>query len=327
MLIVKLFNRDERPGNYSIEGVFQNIKSALKEKVIFEEYTLKSRSLRLLSVIGIKKHAKAINHITGDVHFLALGLPSQSTILTVHDIGHYENTLKGIKKIVYKWLWLQWPLAKVKYVTCISEFTKKKLVELVGVAPEKITVIHNPAPIGYKYSPKELNTSHPVILQVGSGHNKNRESLIRAVEGMTCKIIFIGKLSHDHQHLLKELDIAFENVEGVLPEDMHTYYEKADIVYFASTYEGFGLPIIEAQLVGRPVVTSNIASMPEIAGKGALFVNPSSVDEIRTAIRLIIEDYSISNRLVQLGLANCKRFELEKIAEQYFQLYTIVSKN
>ena len=95
----------------------------------------------------------------------------------------------------------------------------------------------------------------------------------------------------------------------------------ADILAFVSTYEGFGLPIIEAQAIGRVVITSNLASMPEVAGKGALFVNPFSVEEIREGIVSLIENEHDRATLIKRGLENVKRFDKEKIANQYQEIY------
>jgi glycosyltransferase involved in cell wall biosynthesis len=90
---------------------------------------------------------------------------------------------------------------------------------------------------------------------------------------------------------------------------------------FASTYEGFGLPIIEANAVGRPVVTSHLWSMPEVAGKSALLVDPYDVASIRDGVLSIIEDAHLRSVLIKNGLENIKRFRLSLIAEQYSALY------
>ena len=327
MLHVRLLIRDKRPGNYSIEGVFNQIVTALKGKVQFNEDVVRTSAGRWAALLKIKSGKYDINHITGDVHFLALSLPSDSTIITVHDIGHYEVTLKGIKRKLYKLFWLKWPLSKAKYITCISEFTKNRLIEVVGIHSSRIRVIYNPVPREFKFNPKVLSQVKPKILQIGTGKTKNRIGLIKAAKGFNCTLIFIGELHSEHKQLLNDFKIEYLNPSHISQEDIYNYYKESDIVFFASFYEGFGLPIIEAHSVGRPVITSRCASMPEIAGDAAIFVDPHSPDEIRGAIERITSDVTLYEKLVNAGLNNIKRFDSAVIAEQYYQLYQTVKAN
>ena len=98
-------------------------------------------------------------------------------------------------------------------------------------------------------------------------------------------------------------------------------YHQCNMLSFISTHEGFGMPIIEAQATGRPVVTSNLSSMPEVAGKGALLVNPYDINDIKLKILSIMKNDSLRDNLIELGFENVKRFKKEVIAEQYLNLY------
>src|SRR5687768_5348305 len=327
MLHVRLLIRDKRPGNYSIEGVFNQIITVLQGKVQFHEDVVSTSTGRFAALLKVRNSTNDINHITGDVHFLALSLPSDSTTITVHDVGHYEITLKGIRKKLYKLFWLKWPLSKAKYITCISEFTKNRLIEVVGIQPSRIRVIYNPAPRDFIFHPKILNQTKPKILQIGTGKTKNRIGLIKAAKGLNCTLIFIGELHSEHKQLLNDLKIEYLNPSHISQQDIYNYYKESDIVFFASFSEGFGLPIIEAYSVGRPVITSRCASMPEIAGDAAIFVDPHSPYEIRDAIERITSDVSLYEKMVNAGLNNIKRFDPSVIAEQYYQLYRTVKAN
>jgi glycosyltransferase involved in cell wall biosynthesis len=121
-----------------------------------------------------------------------------------------------------------------------------------------------------------------------------------------------------------------EAAERGIDIDVHTdvdlgtltrLYSDCDLVFFASTYEGFGLPILEAQAVGRAVITSNICSMPEVAGAGARLVDPFDAQQIRAAISEIREDTEYRDGLIEAGFQNIKRFSPAKAAEGYLRVY------
>jgi glycosyltransferase involved in cell wall biosynthesis len=102
---------------------------------------------------------------------------------------------------------------------------------------------------------------------------------------------------------------------------MYESYCAADLVSFVSTYEGFGLPILEANAVGRPVVTSNVSSMPEVAGDAACLVDPFDVASIRSGILRTIEDREYRERLICNGFDNVQRYVPEKVTYKYIELY------
>ncbi len=122
---------------------------------------------------------------------------------------------------------------------------------------------------------------------------------------------------------MDEYKIEYEGFVNLSEEQLFEKYKDCDLLFFASTYEGFGMPIMEANIVGRPVITSNLYSMPEVAGNAALLVDPFN-DDIRNGILKIINEDSLRDDLITKGFKNADRFTLENIAEDYLQLYKLV---
>jgi glycosyltransferase involved in cell wall biosynthesis len=115
--------------------------------------------------------------------------------------------------------------------------------------------------------------------------------------------------------------LEYSNVVNISDKELIKEYKNCDLVIFASTYEGFGLPIVEAQATGRAVITSNVCSMPEVAGNAACLVDPLDPMKIRAGILKVIHNSKYRNDIVKKGLKNVSRFRAKKIAYQYASLY------
>lgn len=321
---VVYFFRKPFAGYFSIEELFGFIKSALPESIESTSYYLKRHSKglkqRLLSCIEVMDKQGDINHITGDVHFISFFMRKSRTVLTIHDLEVLKR-LKGIQRFIIKLFWFTIPAKRVKFITVISEFTKQELLKVINIDPEKVVVIHNSISPDIKFAPKSFNSEKPNILHVGTAHNKNLERLIEAIDGLNVKLTVLGQLKDHHLELLQKHGIEYQNYFSLPYSHVIKQYQEADIVSFVSLYEGFGLPIIEANAIGRPVITSNCTSMPEVAGDAAVIVNPYDVQEIRNAIVKLIEDETLRTRLIENGRKNTERFQPSFIAGRYAGLY------
>lgn len=319
------FNRKPRVNaNYSIEGFYKNIRSELNSRLDIKsiECSYESNGLfkRIYNIIYASFKQKDVNHITGDVNYLNLFFRKHKTILTVLDCGLLDR-LSGIKLYIAKLLWYSIPIAKSKYIVAISNSTKCEILKYVKCNPDKIKVIYvSISPIFHKVE-KTFNKTKPILLLIGTTENKNLKRHIRAINGLECKLNIIGVLSNEIIKELHDNNIDYENFVNLTDEQVFKQYIKCDILLFASTYEGFGMPIIEANSVGRPVITSNLLSMPEVAGDAACIVDPYDVEAIRKGILKIINDDDYRNELIREGYENIKRFELKNVAEQYLNLY------
>ena len=158
------------------------------------------------------------------------------------------------------------------------------------------------------------------ILQVGTKWNKNLERIIEAISGQHYRLNIVGKLSARQKDILRQFDISYQNHVDLPYTELLKLYASCDIVTFISLYEGFGMPILEAQSVGVPVLVSNRCAMPEITGEGGLIVDPTSIEEIRETIKKL-ENEQLRRDLIEKGKSNVSRFSIEKIYRQYESLY------
>ena len=275
---------------------------------------------RIRSIAWAKRHQGKVNHITGDVHFLAIGMDRSKTILTVLDLEMLKR-LKGWKRFIVKLFWFEIPFRYCKVVTVISDATKQEILRHIRTRPPRIEVV--PCVVDKQFQPmaREFNRNCPRILQIGSGHNKNIERLAAALEGMNVHLHIIGRLSASLEQCLQSHKIQYSNAVGLTNLEILLAYQDSDILSFVSTEEGFGMPILEAQWVERPVVTSNCSSMPEVAGDGAVFVDPYDITSIRQGFQRLITDDLFRNALVAKGRQNRVRFSIESVAAQYIALY------
>jgi len=322
---VVFFHRKPRNvGNYSVEFIFEDVRKRLINKidahVVVSTYESAGLFKRLYNCYEAWRNQGQVNHVTGDVNYLGCLLKSGITIHTILDCVHL-NSSAGIKYKILKFFWLTIPERRSKVITAISESTKQEILRHHKCDPEKIVVIPVAISPRFKKAEKPFNKECPRILQVGTAHNKNIPKLIEAIQGLPCVLNIIGKQNDEYEALLKKYNIQYVYEWGLTDEQIIERYEQADILSLVSTYEGFGMPILEAQAVGRAVITSKLYSMPEVAGDAAVMVDPSVASDIRKGLEKIIYDDPFRRGLIERGFENIKRFDPEVIAEQYLNLY------
>lgn len=225
---------------------------------------------------------------------------------------------------------------RADFFLAISEFTKSEMTKILKIPPEKVHVVpcacsermarvEDPdqlARLREKYSLPEQ-----FILFVGNTNpRKNLERTIQAFD------LFKERTSLPHQLVIAggqgwkfDRDKALRDIRhrdavrftGFVPdEDMPALYSAASLFLFPTLYEGFGIPVLEAQACGVPVVTGNCSSLPEVAGEGAVLADPYDVESICTGMRKILEDPTLAGKLVEKGYFNVKRFSWEESARR-----------
>lgn len=329
---VVYFQRRPRPNfSFSLEYIFEDVRNKLKDKIIAEIKISKFFNDGYLTkfyniVEAACRQGNSVNHITGEMHFLDLLMKKKTVLLTVLDCGMMQRKT-GIAKYIVKYLYLTWPIKRSNYVTAISEITKQEIIVYTKCDPNKIIIVPVAVDAIYQPAPKEFNSLQPSILHIGTGPNKNLIRLIEALQGLNCKLEIVGKLNQEQIDALIKNNISYHVESGISQERMLEKYKACDILSFISTFEGFGMPIVEANCVERVVITSNMSSMPEVAGNAACLVDPYSVNDIRQGVIKLIDNKNYRRELINNGRINKLRFDSEKIAELYLSLYKKIAIN
>ncbi len=322
---MKILYLYRNPGmGYSIGKVFAPIEKAMKNYAEVDScfmpafgYSLKSlfQNIMMAKKIVSSKPYDVI-HITGQEHYLIPFLPKDRLVVTIHDLGFAKHS-HGITGMAKHLLFVD-TLKKVLNLTCISEKTRAEVAKLCGINERKIKVIYNGVNPLFNYNPKQLDSNKPIILQIGLMKNKNIERSLVAMKGVKCQLRVIAPIKDIDKNIFEKSGIDVSFASDLTDSEILGEYEKCDIVNLPSLYEGFGMPIIEGQAVGRVVVTSNISPMREVAGEGAVLVDPEDSNSIHKGY---IEAIKNSQKYISQGLENVKRFDISKIVKQYYDLY------
>lgn len=261
--------------------------------------------------------------------------PALKTVITVHDLGaEYLPQTHQLKQRLYLKLMTNYQLKTATHIIAVSEATKKDLIQKAGIPQEKISVIYE----GYNkelFRPKKpVSAAYPYFLFVGTIQpRKNLDRLIKAyakflqhpsVTTHPPQLVLVGAkgwLSDTIYKLPSQLGLEDKiKFLGYVPDkDLPKLYQEALALVFPSLFEGFGLPILEAMASGCPVLTSNLSSLPEAAGKAGLLVNPYSEEEVSQGL-IQIMDGKTREKLIQAGLQQVKKFSWQKAARETLKI-------
>lgn len=314
--------RKPMPGFHSIEKLFATVRRELPGE--FEVRVAQSPRdngglfKRFANLRAASRVQADVSHVVGDSHYLALGTQASRTVLTVHDCVALQRT-SGLRRWILKRLYFTGPIRRAAVVTAISPKTVSELSELAGADPGRVRVVPCcvSVPVAATGSPAVAFTA----LQVGTLPHKNLEAVVSALAATGIPLHIVGELSAQQRAQLDKSGVAWSSSAGLDDAGMAAAYRRAGVLVFVSTYEGFGLPILEAQAIGLPVVTSALAPMDWVAGDGALLVDPADAAAIRSAVLRIAEDHGLRDRLREAGLNNVRRFGAREVALQYAQIY------
>lgn len=269
------------------------------------------------------------------------------TILDLTPLVFPEHFPSGIKGKV-KWQMQRFMVKQADAIITCSMASKKDIIRFTGIPARRIHVTYlAPGEEFKKITNDELritelrskyNLPEKFALYVGDvTWNKNLPRLIRAVQQAGVPLVMIGKalteVNFDRSNAWnKDKAEVFAMLEkdttsilrlGFIESmtDLVKIYNMATVLVFPSLYEGFGLPVIEAMSCGTPVITTKAASLPEVAGNAAYFVDGEDVGSIAKGIKVVFENSSLQRKLSEKGLQQAKKFTWKKTAEETVDVY------
>jgi len=288
----------------------------------------------------LKKYKINLLHFPNFASPLILKIPY---IVTVHDIAFlkFKENLKKRDYFYWKNIF-GLSLKKAKLLIAVSENTKKDLHYYYKIPLKKIEVIPSFSSLIFEDFKTDLDFekfkfNFPYFLFVGT--LEPRKNIERIIEGFLrasskikedLKLIVIGQKGWKFKRIVglieknKDKIIWFKNIDT---NELPYFYKNAIALLFPSLYEGFGLPILEAYKFKIPVITSNVSSLPYVAGKGAIILNPYNIEEIEKAIIEIYYNKNLRENLIKKQEEELKKFEYEKIGKKFLSIYRNLIKN
>jgi len=300
-----------------------------------------TRGTRLLIWAGSTIDRMMLATVSPDVlhetyySYKSAGSPSMPTVLTVHDMIHerFSNWFSHKDDTARR------KLAAVKraaHVICISENTRRDLLELHELDPDKVSVVHHGYEVLKAGADVETRTSAlkkamPYLLYVGDRASyKNFKTFLRAYAGSSWlrenfRVVSFGggNFHPDELELIGELSIRPSQIEQVGGGDdvLAVYYQNAAAFVYPSLYEGFGIPPLEAMALGCPVICSNTSSIPEVVGDAAEYFDPKYDESIRASIENVLQSTERRVELIRKGYRKCAEYSWDRCATETLEIY------
>ena len=271
-------------------------------------------------------------------------------VVTIHDLIHLDERWgprSPVRRFYARWM-LRAAVRRARYVFADSQATANDLIARLDVAPNKIVVVHSaasnfflkgrPSQEAIEQFRRDAGLPADYLLAVGLYKpHKNLDLLFQALQSLRestrigASLVVAGTQKKERAALKNRLAqlgvLEHVRVLDWLPSDhLPLLYGGATALIHPSRIEGFGLPIIEAQAVGTPVVASHVPAVLEVAGEGALFFDPLDAGDLARRIVTVIADNEIREQLVAAGLRNVERFSWRESARKVLSIYQEVAR-
>jgi len=257
----------------------------------------------------------------------------KNQIITIHDLS-YEVHPEWFSKNFFRYYHFMMPRIahKSHAVLTVSNFSKEEIVNIYGLQPEKVHVVHSNVPFHTKPSDEEVLNYNPdptaekYIITVSSmDPRKNFVRLVEAFDNLkdkSVKLYIIGMQfkafnTPDLQKLIGENVVLPGYIDD---EALQKMYQNALFSVYPSLYEGFGLPPLESMTYGCPAINADIPSLREISGDAALYVDPMDVSDMTAKMDLLASDADLRHQLRIEGLRQIKKYSWDKSAKQVLEL-------
>ncbi len=262
------------------------------------------------------------------------------SLLVIHDLNfeHYPKDLPLLVRKYYKYFVPRFA-KKANAIATVSNYSKNDIIKLYGIDKNKIEVVYNG--VNKVYSPLQDNEKQPVkerytggndyFLYVGALHQrKNLVNLFKAFDiykkrwGKESKLLVVGNkmwwtkaIEQAYNSMEFKKDVIFEGHKSTV--ELREIYGAATALTYVSYFEGFGIPIVESFACGTPVITSNVTSMPEVAGDAALIIDPFNPEDIAEAMNKTEDDQTLRNELIEKGFQRAGKFTWDESAEKLWR--------
>lgn len=299
------------PGNIQLEDEFKELEAEVVGRCsghIWEQIEL--------PFILWKKYRR--NYILLNLCNLA-PLFTTNKIITLHDIAFnkFPDSFSFKFRFFYTSL-MPFLLKTSKMIFTVSEFSKEQISDFYNIDKSKILVTNNAASSCF-YGKKNPSSQGKFILAVSSLNKQKNFSIalsaMKFIEDKSIILKVVGGHENSFQRTSFDSSSSVEFLGRVSDNDLFSLYSTAEAFISPSLYEGFGIPLLEAQNCGCPIVVSNIPTYREVCGLSALYFNPLLAEDLASKLNLLLSDSTIKSHMVNLGLENTKRFSWEKSAE------------
>ena len=270
--------------------------------------------------------------------FVPAAVDNIPIVYTLHDLSLINHSATHPRERVWFFnLFFKRRISYASHIITVSEFMRNEIIEQLGIHPDTITAIHE-APDGNFYPRSKTDIEaileryrlpREYVLFVGTLEpRKNMSLLIKALSRtrMDVPLILAGWKGWGDKKWLDDIKLfGLEKrvffTDYVDEETLACLYSGASAFIYPSLYEGFGLPVLEAMACGCPVICSHVASLPEVAGDAALFIDPLDPDDLAHKIDQVLEDTVLRTMLVEKGLQRAKVFSWQKTAAQTLDVF------
>ena len=260
------------------------------------------------------------------------------TVVMVHDISYefFPEFFNPLSRKRMQWL-IPYSARNCAHVLTVSEYSRQQIIRTYGIAEDKVTVTYNGVNAAFRpiddtaslaQTLQRFAIDSPYILAVGNLQpRKNIERLVRIFcqlkrqDRIAQKLVLVGKVDYRGHAIEQQIqDSGLQDdiiTTGYVSDDeLIALYNQDDFFVYPSYYEGFGLPVIEAMACATPVITSDVASIPEVGGDAALYIQPDSDDDLRTSMITLADSQQQRQQLIAKGLRQAQKFSWETTARQ-----------